>query len=427
MKQGFSSQPPNFEGITREEDRSRSRRHFDPRPRRLRRATRRQQRRRNAADATNQAADRHGERRQDACRQTRPRNATTPPPTQPTPRCGANVADAAATRPPTKTEVSLSGLFRDEGPRAQSARGPFSLPRVRVRSVRLWAEQERAMMKSRLALCRPCRRCWRSPPAAAASRARAASPPRRSASSTMPPRCSTIRATIARPRRQPGRQRGGDRRRGECGRPRQRAISGGPANKGRDAGPFLARQCRKGPEGFAAPALRPFRARAPSALDLRSPCRPCRPCRRRACRPAGLVLGQLAHRRFGGDEQARDAGGVLERGADDLGRVDHAGLDQILVDLGLGVEAHGLVLAVDQLAGDDGAVMARILGDLADRRLQRAADDVDAAGLVVIDAGRGPRAPWWRRAERRRRPERCLPRPRRGSRGARRRRGPCAP
>ena len=39
-----------------------------------------------------------------------------------------------------------------------------------------------------------------------------------------------------------------------------------------------------------------------------------------------------------------------------------------------------------QLAGDDGAVMARILGDLADRRLQRLADDVDAAGLVVIGA-----------------------------------------
>jgi hypothetical protein len=31
--------------------------------------------------------------------------------------------------------------------------------------------------------------------------------------------------------------------------------------------------------------------------------------------------------------------------------------------------------------------MARILGDLAERRLERAADDVDAAGLVVIDAG----------------------------------------
>src|SRR5207253_6296334 len=63
-----------------------------------------------------------------------------------------------------------------------------------------------------------------------------------------------------------------------------------------------------------------------------------------------------------------------------------AGLDQVLVDLRLGVEAQRVVVSVDQLAGDDGAVMARILGDLAERRLQSAADDVDAAGLVVVDA-----------------------------------------
>src|SRR3546814_12695844 len=69
------------------------------------------------------------------------------------------------------------------------------------------------------------------------------------------------------------------------------------------------------------------------------------------------------------------SGGVLERGADDLGRVDDAGRDEVLVNLGLGVEAQRLVIAVDQLAGDDRAVPARILGDLAKRRLERAADD----------------------------------------------------
>ena len=37
--------------------------------------------------------------------------------------------------------------------------------------------------------------------------------------------------------------------------------------------------------------------------------------------------------------------------------------------------------------------MAGILGDLADRRLQRAADDVDAAGLVVIAAGQAVERP----------------------------------
>src|SRR5688572_29746061 len=104
-------------------------------------------------------------------------------------------------------------------------------------------------------------------------------------------------------------------------------------------------------------------------------------------RRSRLVLRQLAHRRFGGDEQAGDRRRVLERGTDDLGRIDHAGLGQVLVDLGLGVEAHLLVIAVEQLARDDGAVEAGILGDLAHRRLERAADDVDAAGLVVVDAG----------------------------------------
>src|SRR5436305_1276024 len=51
----------------------------------------------------------------------------------------------------------------------------------------------------------------------------------------------------------------------------------------------------------------------------------------------GLVFRQLAHRRFGGDEQAGDRGRILERSADDLGRVDHAGGDQVLVHVGRGV------------------------------------------------------------------------------------------
>src|SRR3546814_14075249 len=45
-----------------------------------------------------------------------------------------------------------------------------------------------------------------------------------------------------------------------------------------------------------------------------------------------------------------------------------------------------LVLLVEQLARDDTAVEARVFGDLADRSLQRTTDDVDAAGLVFVDA-----------------------------------------
>src|SRR3546814_13176827 len=74
------------------------------------------------------------------------------------------------------------------------------------------------------------------------------------------------------------------------------------------------------------------------------------------------------------------------RDADDLGRVDDTGLDEVFIDVGRGVEAEARVLLVEQLARDDTAVEARVFGDLADRSLQRTTDDVDAAGLVFVDA-----------------------------------------
>ena len=70
--------------------------------------------------------------------------------------------------------------------------------------------------------------------------------------------------------------------------------------------------------------------------------------------------------------------------AHDLGRVDDAGLHHVDILAGLGVEAVVGVVLVEQLADDDRAVDAGVLGDLAHRRLQRAADDVDADLLVVV-------------------------------------------
>ena len=43
-----------------------------------------------------------------------------------------------------------------------------------------------------------------------------------------------------------------------------------------------------------------------------------------------------------------------------------------------------LVLAFEQLARNDRAVVAGVLGDLANRRIERLADDIDAARLVVV-------------------------------------------
>src|SRR5438034_4887140 len=52
-----------------------------------------------------------------------------------------------------------------------------------------------------------------------------------------------------------------------------------------------------------------------------------------------LLLLLLRHHALSGEEQSRNGGGVLQRRAGDLGRVDDAGRDQILVLVGLGVVA----------------------------------------------------------------------------------------
>ena len=54
------------------------------------------------------------------------------------------------------------------------------------------------------------------------------------------------------------------------------------------------------------------------------------------------------------------------RRARHLGRVDHAGLDQVFVDAGGGVVAVGALRLGDLLA-DDAAVLAGVVGDLRQR------------------------------------------------------------
>src|SRR5690606_40368917 len=77
----------------------------------------------------------------------------------------------------------------------------------------------------------------------------------------------------------------------------------------------------------------------------------------------------FADRRFGGDQQTGNRGRVLQRGPDDLGRVDHTGLDQVLVSVGLGVEALRLVGFAQQVAGNHRTVGTDVLRDLGDRGL----------------------------------------------------------
>src|SRR2546430_5134029 len=99
-----------------------------------------------------------------------------------------------------------------------------------------------------------------------------------------------------------------------------------------------------------------------------------------------LLLLLLHHHALGGEEQSRDGRGVLQRRAGDLGRVDDAGRDQILVLVGLGVVAVVQLGRLLHLPHDDRALRTRVLNDDPDRLLERAADDLDPGLLVVIGA-----------------------------------------
>src|SRR5262249_19166125 len=101
-----------------------------------------------------------------------------------------------------------------------------------------------------------------------------------------------------------------------------------------------------------------------------------------------LLLGLVGDHRLGGEEQTGHARRVLQRAAHDLGRVDDAGLDQVAVLLAGGVEAVAALLVAHAL-DDDGALVARVLGDAAHGRLDGPAHDAHARALVVVEPGLG--------------------------------------
>src|SRR6516164_1423502 len=103
-----------------------------------------------------------------------------------------------------------------------------------------------------------------------------------------------------------------------------------------------------------------------------------------------LLLWKLGHHGFRGDQKSGNGGRILDRYADHLGRVDDPLGDQIGVFAGLRIEAVGVLILLDDLADDDGAVLARIDHDLAGRRRQSLAHDLDAGLLVVVLGADGP-------------------------------------
>src|SRR6185312_4265570 len=98
----------------------------------------------------------------------------------------------------------------------------------------------------------------------------------------------------------------------------------------------------------------------------------------------GLLLRHLGDQSFRGDQECCHGGCILDRDADHLGRVDDALGDQIDVFAGLAVEAIGILILLQDLADDDGAVLTGVDRDLARRRRQGLAHDLDAGLLVVV-------------------------------------------
>ncbi len=86
------------------------------------------------------------------------------------------------------------------------------------------------------------------------------------------------------------------------------------------------------------------------------------------CRCLGLFL-DFGHQSFGGEHQARDGRGVLQRQTGNLGWVDDAGLNQVNVFAGVGVEAVVFVLGVADLADHNRAFKAGVECDLAEQAL----------------------------------------------------------
>ena len=107
----------------------------------------------------------------------------------------------------------------------------------------------------------------------------------------------------------------------------------------------------------------------------------------------------------------RDAGGVLQRDAHDLGRIDDAGGHQVAVLIAVGVVAFVLALHLANAIDDHGAVDAGVVGDALQRIVQHVADDLRAERLVAFELELVERLSRCEAVPRRRR-ERCpLPAP----------------
>src|SRR2546422_996154 len=98
-----------------------------------------------------------------------------------------------------------------------------------------------------------------------------------------------------------------------------------------------------------------------------------------------LLFHQLRNHRVGGEHQTGYGRGVLQRGASDLGRVDHAHLHQVAELLGLCVEAE-VTLVLEHLVEHHRRLGTGVVDDDAQRLFEGFHHDLDAGLLVVVVA-----------------------------------------
>src|SRR5438093_11360045 len=95
--------------------------------------------------------------------------------------------------------------------------------------------------------------------------------------------------------------------------------------------------------------------------------------------PSLFLLGLISHRRLGRDEQTSYTSSVLQSDTHDLGRIDHAGLEQGLELLGHSIETE-VILAFFDFAYHHRGLKTGIGSNLAERLFHRPPHDGHALG-----------------------------------------------
>ena len=97
-----------------------------------------------------------------------------------------------------------------------------------------------------------------------------------------------------------------------------------------------------------------------------------------------FLFRNLRDQCFGGEQQARDGRGVLQRAARDLGWIDNAGLHQVGVFAGGNVVAF-VAFALLHFLDNERAFLARVVGQLTHRLFDRAAHNLHADFFVGFE------------------------------------------